>query len=122
MLSVSDLLTVFTDVLLRKERDPRLLPERPQAENFAAQRRHGSDEWRLKRTGQDLWLCRFPSFDVLLFRNLTPQDCEMRVVEKLAKTFDKMVVSPTRPVDGPLKRQKPLEDDWGKLDVICCRC
>ena len=71
---------------------------------------------------QDLWLCRFPSFDVLLFRNLTPQDCEMRVVEKLAKTFDKMVVSPTRPVDGPLKRQKPLEDDWGKLDVICCRC
>ena len=44
MLSVSDLLTVFTDVLLRKERDPRLLPERPQAENFAAQRRHGSDE------------------------------------------------------------------------------
>ena len=37
--------------LLRKERDPRLLPERPQAENFAAQRRHGSDEWRLKRTG-----------------------------------------------------------------------
>ena len=35
----------------------------------------------------------------------------MRVVEKLAKTFDTMVVSPTRPVDGPLKWQKPLEDD-----------
>ena len=35
----------------------------------------------------------------------------MRVVEKLAKTFDKMVVSPRRLMDGPLKRQKPLEDD-----------